>query len=291
MADAFTGKERDAESGLDYFGARYYGSALGRFTSPDPGNVGSDPRDPQSWNAYAYTGNNPLNRVDPNGTDYSICTNDGNGGQQCTYIANDQAAEEALRNPGAGLSASNGNIYATDENGNQTQVGTYQHFIGPGTEGGGLSQDYGAELAMLGMVRGVSSLLGAGAGAAARSAVWSMAPIARGGVIEEMLGANLPRTFPVIDSFADGVATSIKSIDLSAASYQAPAALESKLLGYVDKLANFSGGSLAGARVAGADIAGKVLKLAVPEGVSGAQQAVISRVIAAAAQKAFRSWW
>lgn len=31
----FTGKERDSESGLDYFGARYYGSALGRFTSPD----------------------------------------------------------------------------------------------------------------------------------------------------------------------------------------------------------------------------------------------------------------
>ena len=32
----FTGKERDCDSGLDYFGAIYYGSALGRFTSPDP---------------------------------------------------------------------------------------------------------------------------------------------------------------------------------------------------------------------------------------------------------------
>lgn len=31
----FTGKKRDSESGLDYFGARYYGSALGGFTSPD----------------------------------------------------------------------------------------------------------------------------------------------------------------------------------------------------------------------------------------------------------------
>jgi RHS repeat-associated protein len=31
-----TGKERDAESGLDYFEARHFGSALGRFTSPDP---------------------------------------------------------------------------------------------------------------------------------------------------------------------------------------------------------------------------------------------------------------
>jgi RHS repeat-associated protein len=32
----FTGKERDTESGLDYFGARYYASSMGRFSSPDP---------------------------------------------------------------------------------------------------------------------------------------------------------------------------------------------------------------------------------------------------------------
>jgi RHS repeat-associated protein len=36
LASHFTGKERDAESGLDYFGARYYGSSMGRFMSPDP---------------------------------------------------------------------------------------------------------------------------------------------------------------------------------------------------------------------------------------------------------------
>jgi len=56
----FTGKERDAETGLDFFGARYFSGSMGRFTSPDPGNVGADIRNPQSWNAYAYTGNNPL---------------------------------------------------------------------------------------------------------------------------------------------------------------------------------------------------------------------------------------
>ena len=32
----FTGRERDAETGLDYFGARYMSAAQGRFTSPDP---------------------------------------------------------------------------------------------------------------------------------------------------------------------------------------------------------------------------------------------------------------
>jgi RHS repeat-associated protein len=69
-----TGKERDSESGLDYFGARYYGSALGRFTSPD-WSPRSEPvpyadfENPQSLNqySYSYVGNNPLSRSDPDG--------------------------------------------------------------------------------------------------------------------------------------------------------------------------------------------------------------------------------
>jgi RHS repeat-associated protein len=63
----FTGKERDAETGLDYFGARYYGGALGRFTSPDRPLLDQKPADPQSWNLYAYARNNPLLFVDPTG--------------------------------------------------------------------------------------------------------------------------------------------------------------------------------------------------------------------------------
>ena len=63
----FTGKERDAESGLDYFGARYYHSVAGRFLSVDPVLDSADPINPQSWNRYAYTFNNPLKYVDPDG--------------------------------------------------------------------------------------------------------------------------------------------------------------------------------------------------------------------------------
>jgi RHS repeat-associated protein len=65
----FTGQLRDTETGMDYFIARYYGNALGRFVSPDPGNAGADPSDPQTWNAYAYVRNNPLALVDPLGLD------------------------------------------------------------------------------------------------------------------------------------------------------------------------------------------------------------------------------
>ena len=72
----FTGKERDQESGLDYFGARYYGSTMGRFSSPDPsGLVFADPTNPQSFNLYAYVQNNPLVNADPNGLDCIYTSN------------------------------------------------------------------------------------------------------------------------------------------------------------------------------------------------------------------------
>jgi RHS repeat-associated protein len=57
----FTGKERDGETGLDYFGARYYASRTGRFTSVDPVMaLNRNFSDPQSWNRYNYTKNNPV---------------------------------------------------------------------------------------------------------------------------------------------------------------------------------------------------------------------------------------
>ena len=63
----FTSKERDPETGLDYFGARYMSSAQGRFTSPDKPFADQHPNDPQSWNLYSYVRNNPLKNRDPNG--------------------------------------------------------------------------------------------------------------------------------------------------------------------------------------------------------------------------------
>jgi RHS repeat-associated protein len=88
----FTQKERDNESGLDYFLARYYSSAQGRFTSPDPRNVMLERQDaedaeegnallkgylqnPQHWNRYPYALNNPLKYVDPTGEAEEIVVN------------------------------------------------------------------------------------------------------------------------------------------------------------------------------------------------------------------------
>jgi RHS repeat-associated protein len=64
----FAGKEREADTGLDYFGARYYRPQSGRFTSVDPVlDLEKATRDPQQWNRYAYARNNSLRYVDPDG--------------------------------------------------------------------------------------------------------------------------------------------------------------------------------------------------------------------------------
>lgn len=63
--ERFTGKERDQETGLDYFGARYFSGAMGRFTSPDPSLGSAHLTELQSWNRYAYAYNNPLRYNDP----------------------------------------------------------------------------------------------------------------------------------------------------------------------------------------------------------------------------------
>jgi RHS repeat-associated protein len=73
----YTGHERDSWSTgssdtLDYMHARYYSPWLGRFMSVDPGTF--HPENPQSWNRYAYSNNNPLTLLDPNGRQAAVAS-------------------------------------------------------------------------------------------------------------------------------------------------------------------------------------------------------------------------
>lgn len=70
VSNRYTGQIADDETGLYYYGARYYDPQLGRFIQPD--TEVQSPDDPQTLNRYAYCGNNPLNYTDPSGNDFGL---------------------------------------------------------------------------------------------------------------------------------------------------------------------------------------------------------------------------
>lgn len=116
-----------------------------------------------------------------------------------------------------------------------------------------------ATLLLLGMVP-------LGTGIETALAAWDLGWAARGLYFSEQLGANLPPTFGVIDKFLDGVATSIKSIDLRSATYQDTVRLAYRLNDYIDKLALFDGDEMADILIRPSNISRRILSVAVPKG-------------------------
>jgi hypothetical protein len=110
------------------------------------------------------------------------------------------------------------------------------------------------------------------AGAEAASAAWELGWAARGIYISEQRGANLPALFPGVDKWLDGVATSIKSIDLTAATYQDATRLTYRLNDYVNKLVFFEGADFGIWEIEPSAINGRVLDLVVPKGSMTAAQ-------------------
>lgn len=117
VAQKFTGKERDSESGLDYFGARYYGSGMGRFVSVDTGPYLLS--DPQTLDRYSYARNDPKKYTDPTGRYFVLYTGDpyystfvrtialmlttSKGREIVNRIANDPRPEFLVSGPLSGL--------------------------------------------------------------------------------------------------------------------------------------------------------------------------------------------
>jgi len=96
-----TAKERDAETGLDYFIARYYSNAHGRFTSVDPINLTKKRLlDPQRINLYAYVRNNPLKFIDPKGEDVLLANDTKDGRRKALLNATATLKDSEKRNIG-----------------------------------------------------------------------------------------------------------------------------------------------------------------------------------------------
>jgi RHS repeat-associated protein len=130
----FTGKERDTESGNDYFGARYYASSMGRFMSPD-WSAKQEPvpyaklDNPQSLNLYVYVLNNPLLHIDADG---HVCGGPGDPCPSTTGALNKQI--NAALKPAAedfskigGTDANNNHINYSIKSG---EVSQYTHVDG-----------------------------------------------------------------------------------------------------------------------------------------------------------------
>ncbi len=115
----FTGKERDAESGLDNFGARYDASGLGRFMTPDPLMASGHARNPQTWNRYAYALNNPVRFVDPDGMEVpDSCAKD----SKCTIVVKVNVIYDKTVNNGKGLTGQQKQTFEKDQMGKATNA-------------------------------------------------------------------------------------------------------------------------------------------------------------------------
>ena len=99
--------------------------------------------------------------------------------------------------------------------------------------------------------------------------IWELGWGARGVAGERMRGTSLPPNYPVIDRLANGIITSIKSIDLDAPSYQEPWQLEARINYYVNRLAGFNGAKWGGVNISAEQIRGRSLDLVVPRGSLG----------------------
>ena len=125
---------------------------------------------------------------------------------------------------------------------------------------------------------------------AEQASIWSLGWQRRGLEAEKLIvpdpGARLPPAFPTIDAFGDdGIARSIKTVDLSAPTYERGGAVLSKLKGYINDLYDFRGARWSGADIRASQIRGKELDIGIPGTPTAAQADAIADALAYAGSK------
>lgn len=194
----FTGKERDRETGLDYFGARYYANQMGRFTGVDPFlNIEAAPGDPQQWNRYVYARNNPLIFNDPTGLDCVYANSSGDG---VGSIDHDGNATTCARNSGTW-------VPGTIADGNALYNARTHLFQVASTDGGNVyyaTFAAGAQTDASGAC--VSGCHGADIQHAAATWLQSMAE-SQGGTLSDMMTFMVQRQEPLHGGFFNKIAS------------------------------------------------------------------------------------
>ncbi|MEO6062344.1 MAG: RHS repeat-associated core domain-containing protein, partial [Thermoflexales bacterium] len=215
--------QRASSYGTIFMSAREYLPSLGRFLSADSIVPGAG--NPQALNRYSYVFNSPLGFVDPSGHDPAGSQNNCNYGAQGCGGAGSQTDIETQHIVLAGtlwyyekIQAEYCAEHVTECDVKNAINGAFMlapvaavgaGFIGVATEAAsGVSAAAPVAATAYQVVRAAQD-------------VWKMRPFDRGQAIEDLLGRspNLVRNFPGIDRFTNGVATSIKSIDVGAKTY------------------------------------------------------------------------
>lgn len=119
-----------------------------------------------------------------------------------------------------------------------------------------------------------AGLVVGGAATDAPSPIWQLGWAKRGQMINVRFGdPTFPANYPIIDKFPDGIATSVKSIDLNAATYQNDIGFGNRLLQYVEDVRDFDGATWGGLDIQAGQISGRAVQLIVPKGsMTDAQQ-------------------
>ena len=296
----FVGQVEDDSTGLDYLGARFLDPGSGMFLTVDPlVGVTGDP--------YLYAGGNPATLSDPNGLEAlpgGEWLFEGGGVQAQLARDRDYQARVNLWNDINHRDRPDKKAMFSNDRGSSVWLLAIAAvvLIGIGCVASGVALCATAAAAIgtpaLEIANDVANGAPTGTGESAQlltllrarpvigpateaASPWSLGPGPRGLAIEDALGGNLPAGFKTFDRFADGVATSIKSVDLSASSYQSAGALTSRLSGYVDSVAAFDNYSLSGFSLSSSEISTRALEIAIQPGVgSSAQMAALNNVIA-----------
>jgi RHS repeat-associated protein len=283
-----------------YLRARDYQATLGQFTTIDPleGVIGAT----TVANPYHYTDNNPLNKVDPTGMRASLlgmvsdreALDAISNGTRIDKLSDNEVQRylnnpimrdyllahgvvptlDTVRNPCVVLAVqvrmscqqARDLGYSTGEGEDEYVSEVFHEWLNEEVKPAAL-----LALTDLFLAWGFAKIAARGG-----ESIWGMSNFERGRAFEVLQGANIvEKNMPVIDSLAGSVGTSLKTLDVTATSYQTTSTLSRTLTKYIDKLRNFQGGIRWGTTEVPV-LTGRALVVGIPEGATAAQVSVMT---------------